>query len=301
MYPDILPDEKKLCWSYEDVFADKRRLVKAYTHENFRMNMHYHDFYELNIVLCGQGMHYFGSSRCFFTKGDMFVIPPGSRHGYYTDGRADIFHILLHESFFLRYRQELSVLPGYTILFTLEPAVRSIDGGRRYMLHIGERLEELMPELMRMHSLYYCHEDEDDIALNALALYVISWLCGLCRQSGIAKTAGELKTLSACIRAVNAGNISEVSPDSVAMEAAVSKSTLFRTFKKGLGMTPGEYIKLCRLDSAALQLRSGRDSISDIAQNCGFFDSSHFIHSFSKRFGMTPSQYRREAYGIENN
>ena len=65
-------------------------------------------------------------------------------------------------------------------------------------------------------------------------------------------------------------------------------------------MTPGDYIRLCRLDDAALRLRSGEESIADIAQNCGFFDSSHFIKAFSEHFGITPARYRRAARDNEN-
>ena len=301
MYPVILPDDVKRNWSYSDVFNGTSRLVKAYTHENFHMLMHCHDFYELNIVLCGSGMHYFGNSRRAFLPGDVFVIPPGSRHGYYPsrpEERVDIFHILLHENFFIRYRAELSGLQGYVLLFTLEPTLRSLDRSQRYSLRLGERLEEIRPFMDKMGALYYNDYAEADVMLNASALYIIAWLCGTCRNNGAQKQ--ELQVLSDCIKAVGAAEPGSLTTEMLAKAASVSRSTLFRSFRRGLGMTPGDYIRLCRLDDAALRLRSGEESIADIAQNCGFFDSSHFIKAFSEHFGITPARYRRAARDNEN-
>lgn len=64
--------------------------------------------------------------------------------------------------------------------------------------------------------------------------------------------------------------------------------------------TPLEYLRNVRLNAAARRLSPGsRDSgsITDIALDCGFGTSAHFATEFRRRFGMTPSEFRRTPRG----
>ena len=59
---------------------------------------------------------------------------------------------------------------------------------------------------------------------------------------------------------------------------------------------PMEFLNRCRLESAARLLRAGdMRSVTDIAFACGFNSSQYFATVFAKRFGTTPTQYRRRA------
>lgn len=60
--------------------------------------------------------------------------------------------------------------------------------------------------------------------------------------------------------------------------------------------TPLECLRNTRLAAAARRLSpESREitSITDIALDCGFGTSAHFATEFRRRFGMTPSEYRR--------
>lgn len=299
MYPEKLSDEKKLCWSYADIFQPGLgQTVRAYIHEDYRMNMHYHDFFELNIVLSGQGVHYFGDTRHLFETGDVFVIPPGARHGYLPLGaeRLDVFHILLHESFLQRYSFELSGMLGYTMLFTAEPAIRvqSSEVGR-YFLHLAkDHLDGLLPQLHALHSYYYDTGPESNAMVNALAMYVLASLCRYYRmQNAALEQSDKLNILSSSLQYIREHCDEKLVTQTLADAAATSRSTLFRVFEKYMGQSPGKYAMECRLDKACGMLRASEQSITEIAQSCGFFDSSHFIHAFNARYGVTPLQYRQ--------
>jgi AraC-like DNA-binding protein len=64
------------------------------------------------------------------------------------------------------------------------------------------------------------------------------------------------------------------------------------------GLTPTEYLKVCRLQAARRLLSStafaGR-SITEIAFECGFTSSAHFSTEFRKCFGKSPRSFRRSA------
>ena len=48
-----------------------------------------------------------------------------------------------------------------------------------------------------------------------------------------------------------------------------------------------------RLQHAALDLVSTNDSITEIALRSGFSDSNYFKDAFKKKYGITPSAYRK--------
>lgn len=83
-------------------------------------------------------------------------------------------------------------------------------------------------------------------------------------------------------------------PDIFAQELAVSRAQLFRKIKAMTGKTVVEFISTIRLNHAADLLLSSTKSISDIAIESGFSDASNFRRSFVKRFGKSPSEYRRQ-------
>ena len=69
------------------------------------------------------------------------------------------------------------------------------------------------------------------------------------------------------------------------------KTKLSGDFRKYTSMSIHQYIVKERL-TLSLEYLGSNYSISDVAALCGFRDSSHYIHTFQKVYGITPSQYR---------
>ncbi len=66
-----------------------------------------------------------------------------------------------------------------------------------------------------------------------------------------------------------------------------------RLFKKHVGKSPKEFQMYCRIDSAAILLRTTDMTISEIAAETGFPSHSAFSKHFYKIYGATPSDWRR--------
>ena len=71
-----------------------------------------------------------------------------------------------------------------------------------------------------------------------------------------------------------------------------SQKKLIDEFKKFVGLTPKYYQRILRFNDL-LQKIQHKDSVTwrDIAQDCGFFDQSHFIKEFRHFSGMNPEQF----------
>jgi len=59
-------------------------LVQAYFHNETYMHTpsHTHNFYELNIVMSGNGKHFVNNSTFYIASGDVFIVPPKISHNY---------------------------------------------------------------------------------------------------------------------------------------------------------------------------------------------------------------------------
>lgn len=68
---------------------------------------------------------------------------------------------------------------------------------------------------------------------------------------------------------------------------------LNRVFQEYANATPQEVWRDMRLQHARWRLMNSKRTITQIAHECGFSDSSHFSRWFKARFGETPSEYRK--------
>lgn len=83
------------------------------------------------------------------------------------------------------------------------------------------------------------------------------------------------------------------SVDDLARLACMSARQLGRHFQAVLGMSPRNFMMLCRMQKACEQLVQPSRSIAEIAQETGFYDQSAFAVQFRRAIGMAPLDYRR--------
>ena len=66
-----------------------------------------------------------------------------------------------------------------------------------------------------------------------------------------------------------------------------------RAFKQSTGVSPHQYFLLHKIRCAKEMMRDRARSLTEIALECGFCDSSHFSTAFRQKMGTSPSEYRR--------
>ena len=85
----------------------------------------------------------------------------------------------------------------------------------------------------------------------------------------------------------------KITLDKIVKNMSYSKCHIIREFKAAYGETPYEYILKKKFNTAKIMLENTVVSISDIADELGFCDVHYFSSCFSKRFGLSPSMYRK--------
>lgn len=271
MYPERLETEQKRAYfSDRDCFtADPHHLTHTYIHNNYNCRMHAHQFYEMNIIVGGEGRHYIEDFSLPACTGDVFVLPSEVSHGYYAAERLDIYHILLKSDFLVRYREELAQFPGFSLLFDIEPHLRRASGKSEHLQVERHALPHLLNMLERINS---AETGQLFAYQNVLTLAFIGELSLLLYNTPAGTARREIVHVMAHIRE-NLGT--KLTLDSLAAFANMSKPTLNRMFREALSTSPMQYVTRCRLARARELLAQGGKSKSEIAQLCGFFDISH--------------------------
>jgi AraC-like DNA-binding protein len=81
--------------------------------------------------------------------------------------------------------------------------------------------------------------------------------------------------------------------DEIAAELNVSPFHFTRQFQAVFGVTPHQYRIQVRLDRAKDLLASGTRSVTEVCMDVGFSSLGSFSTLFTRRFGESPSAYRR--------
>lgn len=78
----------------------------------------------------------------------------------------------------------------------------------------------------------------------------------------------------------------------VADRLGVSLNHLVRQFSLHMGISPGKYLKLRKLEYAKLLLRNPELTVNLVSALSGFSNANYFAKAFRKEFGVSPSEYR---------
>jgi len=82
--------------------------------------------------------------------------------------------------------------------------------------------------------------------------------------------------------------------DLAAMEH-LSESRYRDVFRRHTGLSPGDYRTALRLQHACEQLTVTDNTITEIAQDCGYTDVLYFMRIFKVKKGITPGEYRERS------
>lgn len=255
--------------------------------------LHSHDFTELVVVLGGKGYHVTEDKRYLISAGDVFVVKGNTQHAYADCEMLDIVNVLFNLSELNIPANDLYQMPSYYALFALEPNTRGAYGGFHHHLRLSDdELSQIAVILLNLASELEERQAgyrEMAIALFSQAMVFLSRRYELATGPVSRKMLGLGKVLGYLERhLVEPHNLKKL-----ADVAGMSVSTLQRSFRQALGISPVEYVMRKRLEKAADLLRSTDATITEAAYRAGFGDSNYFSRCFRKKYGCSPRDYRK--------
>lgn len=84
----------------------------------------------------------------------------------------------------------------------------------------------------------------------------------------------------------------DLSVEALAAHASLSRRHFTRLFSESFGISPAELVNDLRLDQARTLLLESESLIEDVASTVGFTSADSFRRAFSRKFGVSPRQFR---------
>ena len=304
-YPKYLERHKNPFYTLDDASAFSQGFA-YYHNREYPILMHAHNYYELNIVTRGECRHYFNNRSHPAKTGDVFMIPPYTEHGYWSnDKNTKLFHLIINNNILTDYKAQLSRYPGIKILFEVEPQIRQSFNNLSLNMNIPEDL--LNDFTGDFEGLIALDKEKSEDGGVMFELKTVCLLCKLAKMisQNYAVTDNRSDNTADYIilkttQYMEENYYSKITVDDLSKIVNMSTPNFFRYFKKVFNTSPMEYLKKIRISHATAMLSSTDKSISFIAQECGFFDASHFTHAFEQSTNMKPKEFRLRSQAASN-
>lgn len=114
------------------------------------------------------------------------------------------------------------------------------------------------------------------------------------RLQSVPASSAELERLQRTLDYLHQHYDSVVSLQELADLTHLSREACCRSFRRMTGKSITEYLQEYRVTQSLPLIRSGRYSISQVAELCGFSNASRFAAAFRKRMGINPGHYLKE-------
>lgn len=131
---------------------------------------------------------------------------------------------------------------------------------------------------------------------NGTLLILLAHISDAVRSISPAENA---EAISEILTYINMNYNKKLTIDQLAKRAGYSKSRFSHLFSELLHTAPLAYQKNIRLTNACELLSGSAHSVGEVARSCGFEDQLYFCRVFKKKYGLSPSEYRRRSRGEE--
>ena len=250
---------------------------------------HSHNFHELMIVIGGVAIHHMDGRHETISMGDVYAIPPGHIHGYDVpeNSGVQVLNVLFDLERMGMNTRDLESIPGFHALFSTTPAhymEPHLKLPAKDLAFANGIIEEIEREQEAEEPGY---EFFSETKFRELIVFLSR------RYSHVSTQAGKnIVKMGELISYMEQHLGESLRFGALASALVMSPTTLRRAFHDTFGCSPMNYLQQLRIKKSMLLLVDPSKSISEIAFEVGFNDSSYFSRVFKQEAGMSPKEFR---------
>ena len=252
---------------------------------------HWHNEFEFSKVISGSVCCQIGSKTITLYQGDGIFINSGIIHRFFSAQKSTLANILFAPEFIAPKTSELYIEYVQPVIVTVnEYFIMRADNIRQSVI------------LKLFHELW---QHTQTTSINKLQVHILTtslWQQFIkesysCASVKIPYHKQRIYVrLQAMLNYIHHHYQEALSLDDIAAYANISKSEALRCFHEGIQTTPISYLNEYRLSQAKEQILSTSSSITAIAGNTGFENTSYFCRIFKKKYQISPNQLRKERH-----
>ncbi len=227
-------------------------------------------FFVIEYVVSGKGTVIEDGVSAEACAGDVYFLRAGRSNHYYSDKNDPWVKI------WMNFGGEL-----------VRAVAESYSLDRRIVFHAPE-LRDLFDEMIAVS-----RSDKPESEVREEMMVIFMRICMRLSKANLDEKddGGVASRLKASIDALREY---DTTLDELVKPLYCTKSHAIREFKDTFGTTPYEYLLTRRFSAAKAMLKSTAMSICEIAERLSFYDVHYFSDCFKKRFGLTPTEYRKK-------
>ena len=255
-----------------------------------QMLCHWHDDFEMNIVVSGKMGVYVDGERIVINEGQGIFVNSTLMHcGYQVEGYDCEYRcVLLHPDLFVN----VDVMRRKYINALIN------DATFRYRLFDGLMVHDqaIITSINDIFELFGKNNDMLELAVTNQAFNVLEHLYHLKANEGptIPQLDQREIALRNMIAYVQRHYQEPITLTDLAAAGMISKSLCNAIFREQLNQTPIGYLVKYRIDKSIELLQSTSMSVTDIALAVGFNGQSYFSEIFHRHMGVSPKTYRKK-------
>ena len=260
--------------------------------------LHMHQELEISCVLDGNATYIINGKHYDMQKGDVFVLSNTDYHGISFESESENYslqNLVIHfnPSFIW---DSLSNKIDYNFLLIFfergDNFSHRLDRNNPTTAKIYQLLLDILEEFQEDRM---CYQLMVKVKLQTIFAEIIRSYDYIDWEKAVKPLPeSDIQHLNDVLNYINNHLDSDIRLAQLASIAHVSPAYFSTMFKKYNGLSPIEYIVHQRVQKAALLIRTTNDSLTDIAMNCGFNNSTNFYKAFRKVTGRTPISYRKD-------
>lgn len=238
--------------------------------------MHWHDFYEVELVISGSGTVVINGKAYSIKKGLVYFLDTFDYHEITVDSETEVYNVAVTRAS-VDTRLPLLTLSG-------ECRVRYLEG-EQY-----DKLTAMLELIMREHGKAFSLKDTYCRNLTDCVLIMLSSVLEGEKQTA-AKENPEI--IQKAVAYINEHFCEAPQMKEIASMLYLDEHYFCSVFKKYVGRGYKEYIRELRLSYALRLVLTSTLPLVEVGRACGYCSHSHFTEEFREAFGGTPSHVRK--------
>lgn len=225
--------------------------------------LHAHDYFELEIILEGRGLHQLNGTEYSLKRGCVYIVSPADFHKVTVQEPLLLWNITFDESLLSPAQTEALLLKKESCCFFTEQILQKLDTAAGLLLQEYQSGTHIQPLMDYILSLVL----EDTPLTNELSAVRKAMLFAQThfREDPSLQTAAA----QVCLSPVYFGSL----------------------FKKSVGQSYTQYLNSCKVNCAKILLED-RLSVTEVCFSSGFGSLSNFLQVFRQHTGLSPQQYK---------
>lgn len=267
--------EKLTRLQLEDNLLEKYRMkVSQRTVTN--VARHWHEFYEIELYLHGTGTMEINGIPYEMRPNTLVMLTPVDFHAFEALPGESISLLSL------TFAPDCLEKSSLGTLMTVSQYLWANSDSRT-----AERLAYLM------HRIRQECEEQGPLSLEYAEQLLNCLLIEFMRQRGESRDNPVSQPVQRAVYYLRTHFREPITLEDTARFAGFSPSHMSRMFREYLGVGLKEYLMRLRLNQAEQLMRLSMESVTDVAEYCGFGSISHFLHVFRDEYGCSPMKYRK--------